>query len=186
METKICPKKNVCSASSLVNFKNIHILKKELKIESKENIQKISNSNVCKKNEIKDINLSLIKFMVNHNKMHLSTKYGHKESEKFLKEKDKAMEKIELNEEIEKNNIENKCSLSENKNNKNLSHLVIFHGTFGKEALKEHHHHHQHHHRHHHHHHHNHSEDKIKNDNRNDNNGDDKAIINKNDISFKC
>ena len=110
--------------------------------------------------------MPLEEFMQSQNKKHLSTNFDHKEVKKFLEEKDKAMQEIIINEdvlksnEIEKNNkkthfINNnneKYLKTKNENNdkqydNKSSHLLIFHGTFGKDQygrIINHHHHHKH------------------------------------------
>ena len=114
--------------------------------------------------------MPLEEFMQSQNKKHLSTNFDHKEVKKFLEEKDKAMQEIIINEdvlksnEIEKNNKkthfinnnnENYLKTKNENNNKQYdnksSHLLIFHGTFGKDQYgriinQGHHHHHHHHH----------------------------------------
>ena len=140
----------------------------------------------------KNLNSSLIQFMENQDKKHLSTNFNHKNAEKFLKEKEKAMEEIifedepmiESNEsnyddkedrskleikdknksvQFKKEKDENKSQYKSNNENNNI---LIFHGTFGEdkvnEIMKEHHHKHSHHHHHHHHHHHYENENKNK------------------------
>ena len=125
--------------------------------------------------------ISLHQFMENQEKKHLSTKFNKKEVDDFLKEKNAAMEEINIDEDIprkidiENNNVNNLENNENNKNNVNniiinsspndnkSSHILIFKGTFGNDEYnrimnqehKHHHHHHDHHHHHHHHHHHN-------------------------------
>ena len=123
--------------------------------------------------------ITLEQFMENQEKKHLSTKFNKKEVDFFLKEKDQAMEEINIDENISNN--KNKVKFAEpSENNENKvnniindnksSHILIFKGTFGKDEYnrinnEEHHHHH--HHRHHHHHHSHQQHD----DNNNENNG---------------
>ncbi len=182
METKIHPYKSNYLSSSDLKFKGLNNLNTEIDSEYKENMEKALNSSPCKKyaesSKQTNIHLSLLNFMENQNKKHLSTKYTHKDVEHFLKEKNKALEEIvidenlsenkDTDENIENNNKSNMCNEKNLKNeekknnqydNKN-SHLLIFHGTFGNDEYekiinqKDHHHHHNHHHHHHHHHHH--------------------------------
>lgn len=146
--------KNYCSSSALSTYKEFNLgsenLPKELCLASE------------KQNNIK---ISLEQFMENQEKKHLSTKFNKREVESFLKDKDAAMEEINIDENIinkdlnnENNNV-NKNSIIINKaqNDNKYSHILIFKGTFGNEQfnkiLNEEHHHHQHHHHHHHHHH---------------------------------
>ena len=146
--------KNYFSSSALSTHKEFNLgtenLPKELCLVSE------------KQNNIK---ISLEQFMENQEKKHLSTKFNKKEVESFLKDKDAAMEEINIDENIfdkdlnnENNNI-NKNSIIINKaqNDNKYSHILIFKGTFGNEQFnkilnEEHHHHHNHHHHHHHHH----------------------------------
>ena len=103
--------------------------------------------------------------MENQEKKHLSTKFNKKEVESFLKDKDAAMEEINIDENIfnkdlnnENNNInKNNIIINKAQNDNKYSHIFIFKGTFGNEQFnkilnEEHHHHHHHHHNHHHHH----------------------------------
>ena len=146
--------KNYFSSSALSTHKEFNLgtenLPKELCLVSE------------KQNNIK---ISLEQFMENQEKKHLSTKFNKKEVESFLKDKDAAMEEINIDENIfnkdlnnENNNI-NKNSIIINKaqNDNKYSHIFIFKGTFGNEQfnkiLNEEHHHHHHHHHHHNHHH---------------------------------
>ena len=182
MKDKFCPKKNNCSSS---NFPKSHknLLHYEIANQYKENLEKNLNSNNTQKyaesqKKIRSFYI-LEKFMQNQDKKHLSTKFAHKDVEKFLKEKDKAMEEIIINEDImninENKELSNEIALAKNDGNEEKGliseneiiknspdtksrHFLIFKGTFGKneyEKLKNenHHHHHQHHHHHHHHHH---------------------------------
>ena len=174
--------KNNCLSSSFLQFKGLNTLQNEIDHEFKENFEKVSNSNPCKKyyESLKQnkIILPLEEFMQNQNKKHLSTNFDHKEVQKFLEEKDKAMQEIIINEDILKsneseknnkkthfiNNNNEKYLKTKNENNNKQydnksSHLLIFHGTFGKDQYgriinQGHHHHHHYHHHHHHHKHH--------------------------------
>jgi len=162
--------KNYFSSSALATYKEFNF--------GTENLPKefclVSN----KQNNIK---ISLEQFMENQEKKHLSTKFNKKEVESFLKDKDAAMEEINIDENISdkkenpnnkinnENNNENKNSIIINKapNDTKSSHILIFKGTFGNEQFKkilneEHHHYHHHHHHHHHHH---------QNNNNHENNG---------------
>ena len=148
--------KNYSSSSALSTYKEFNLglenLPKELCLVSE------------KQNNIK---ISLEQFMENQEKKHLSTKFNKKEVESFLKDKDAALEEINIDENIfnkdlnnENNNI-NKNSIIINKaqNDNKYSHIFIFKGTFGNEQfnkiLNEERHHHHHHHHHHHRQHHN-------------------------------
>jgi len=165
------PIKNNCLSSSYLKYNGLNNLQNEKEEKFKENNEKFSNSSPDKnhyESQKHITNISLEQFMKTQNKKHLTTKFSHKDAEKFLKEKEKAMEKIIIEEDIinssgnEEEKNENKNDINYNKNYKklkqenNTSQFVIFHGTFGKEEIqslnKDHHHHH--HHRHHHHHHH--------------------------------
>ncbi len=179
MEGKKILIKNNCSSSSFLKFKGLDTIQNELVHEFKENIEKVSNSSPCKKNyqslKQNNIILPLEEFMQSQNKKHLTTKFSHKEVIKFLEEKDKAMQEIIINEENNEIENNNKPESINNDNEKYLkyknennadnqfdnksSHILIFHGTFGKDEyqkIMEQNHHHHHHHRHHHHHHHQH------------------------------
>ena len=190
MEDKKKHIRNIYKSSKILNCNGLKNLHKEIQNEFKEDLLGISKSNPSNSKNYSeslgtknDMSLNLKQFMENQNKIRLSTKFGHKYVEQFLKEKDKAMEEIEISEEITKdigsenddikNNLKNneKCNKYENNSN---SHLLIFRGTFGKDEFEKkknedehHHHHHHHHHRHHHHNHH--SETNINEFNKNNN-----------------
>ena len=161
MEDKKHQARNNYSSSTFLNRNNLDGFQ-NVDEEFKENFEKISNSNPCKKysesQKYNNHNLSLEQFMKNQNKKHLTTKFGHKDVAIFLKEKDKALQEIIINEEInESENSENKNDIKDENNSNKSSHNLIFHGTFGKDQYnrimnKEHHHHHHRHHHHHHHH----------------------------------
>ena len=161
--------KNYFSSSALATYK-------EFNLGNKEELPKELCMASDKQNSMR---ITLEQFMENQEKKHLSTKFNKKEVDFFLKEKDQAMEEINIDENISNNkkkikfaepseNIENKVNNIMNDNKS--SHILIFKGTFGKDEYnritnEEHHHHH--HHRHHHHHHsHQHHDD-----NNNENNG---------------
>ena len=162
------PPKNYFSSSALVTFKDSDfrektILPKELCFASE------------KQNHLK---LTLQQFMENQEKKHLSTKFNKKEVASFLKEKDAAMEEINIDENIPKkseyeikyvnkeepdlinnenalNNVNN-IVINQTQNDNKSSHILIFKGTFGKDEInrimnQEHENHHHHHHHHHHH-----------------------------------
>jgi len=151
--------KNHCLSSNFNKYNVLDSLQNQKKEKNKENGDKISNLSPFQKypgSQKHTINLSLEQFIQNQNKMHLTTKFSHKEVKKFLKEKDKAMEKIIIEEDIISNsgNEEKNKDNNINKNNKNkTSHIVIFNGTFGEDEYQKiinngHHHHHHHHHHH--------------------------------------
>ena len=187
MEDKKHPLRNNCISSKILQCNGLSNLHKEMQKEFKNEVEEIPSSNPSKKYteslSTNNINLCLKQFMENQNKKQLSTKFGHKYVEHFLKEKDEAMQEIIVNEEIKENseieNDDNKNGLKNNngrcsKCDNNTSHLLIFHGTFGVDEYNKkingehHHHHHHHHHRHHHHHnHHSQNEDLSKNNNNN-------------------
>ena len=159
--------KNYFSSSALATYK-------EFNLGNKEELPKELCMASDKQNNMR---ITLEQFMENQEKKNLSTKFNKKEVDSFLKEKDQAMEEINIDENISNNkkkfaepseNIENKVNNIMNDNKS--SHILIFKGTFGKDEYnrinnEEHHHHH--HHRHHHHHHsHQHHDD-----NNNENNG---------------
>ena len=121
------PQKNYFSSSALSTHKEFNLdtenLPKELCLVSE------------KQNNIK---ISLEQFMENQEKKHLSTKFNKKEVESFLKDKDAALEEINIDEIIfnkdlnnENNNI-NKNSIIINKaqNDNKYSNIFIFTGTF--------------------------------------------------------
>ena len=150
--------KNHCLSSNFNKYNVLDSLQNQKKEKNKENGDKISNLSPFQKypgSQKHTINLSLEQFIQNQNKMHLTTKFSHKDK-KFLKEKDKAMEKIIIEEDIISNsgNEEKNKDNNINKNNKNkTSHIVIFNGTFGEDEYQKiinngHHHHHHHHHHH--------------------------------------
>ena len=188
MEDKKHPAKNNYSSSSFLKRNNLNSFQNENNNEFKENLEKISNSNPCEKysesQKQNNITLSLEQFMENQNKKHLTTKFSHKDVEIFLKEKDKAMEEIIINEEINNENEKNENKNDTKNNNKNSnksSQNLIFHGTFGKDEYdrimnKEHHHHR---HRHHHHHH----KNNLENDSSKKTKEDKNKIVN---IPLKC
>ena len=178
MIEKIRPIKNNCSSSSFLKYREFYGIHGEMNGHHKNKNEKNSNSNQSRKysksHKHNNINLSLIKFMENQDKKHLTTLFSHKEVEKFLKEKDKAMEKIVIEDDLinnKENTISKEANITKDNNEKSVkfnidinniqndnksSHLVIFHGTFGKDeydrlintANPEHHHHHHHHHHH--------------------------------------
>jgi hypothetical protein len=178
MIEKIRPIKNTCCSSSFLKYKEFYGIHGDMSGHHKND--KISNQNQSRKysKSHKHINrnLSLIKFMENQDKKHLTTHFSHKEVEKFLKEKDKAMEKIIIEDDLinnKENTIAKETNIAKDNNEKSVkfnndinniqgdnksSHIVIFHGTFGKDeynrvvntAKPENHHHHHHHHKHHH------------------------------------
>lgn len=198
------PIKNNCLSSGFLQFKGLYnIHDEDINGESKGNKESAINSNQPKQfsdtHIQKNINMSLIQFMENQDKKHLSTNFNHKDAKKFLKEKDKAMEKIifedesldendktdnEEKEDRNKSNIKDKNESfnfnkenDENKNNnKNENNnILIFHGTFGEDKVNEilnrgqHHQHHRHSHHHHHHHHHHQDNHKLESQNGNEN-----------------
>ena len=150
------PQKNYFSSSALSTYKEFNL--------GKENLPKELCLVSEKQNNIK---LSLEQFMENQEKKHLSTKFNKKEVESFLKDKDAAMEEINIDENIfdkdlnnEHNNInKNNIIINKAQNDNKYSHILIFKGTFGNEQfnkiLNEERHHHHHHHHHHHQHHNN-------------------------------
>ena len=184
-------------------YKSGHLSSNLLKlaiINSKKNLKKNKDIECCKnctENEFnesnfkkakkfaesvkhKAINMPLIQFMENQNRKKLSTKFSDKDAEKFLNEKDKAMEEIIIDENIlmdntDNNNCTNITNNNSNHNNKSkhnnksnhhddkTSKLLVFRGTFGEdkigefikqEQIKNHLHRHRHHNHHHHHRHH--------------------------------
>lgn len=155
-------------SSSFLDFNGLKSLKYDINEDSNENTDTVTNSSPTKnysrstKNN-KVNNLSLVKFMENQNKKRLTTNFSHKDVVIFLKEKDKAMAKIIIEEEMVKNKESNEKNEKEESNNvkddeEKNENKIEFHGTFGKEdceKIKKHHHHHNHSHHHHHHHHHN-------------------------------
>ena len=177
--------KNNCLSSGFLKFKGLYNIHDGINGECKENKVIDKNSAQSKqfseKHKHKNLNSSLIQFMENQDKKHLSTNFNHKNAEKFLKEKEKAMEEIIFEDEpmIENNEsnyddkedrskfkIEDKNKSQYNSNNENNT-ILIFHGTFGEDKVNEimkaqHHHKHSHHHHHHHHHHHYENENKSK------------------------
>ena len=185
--------KNNCLSSGFLKFKGLYNIHNGINGEHKENKDIDNNSAQSKQlSEIhkhKNLNSSLIQFMENQDKKHLSTNFNHKNAEKFLKEKEKAMEEIIFEDEptIEDNesnyddkedkiedknkSVQFKKEKDENKSQYNSSNennnILIFHGTFGEDKVNEimkaqHHHKHSHHHHHHHHHHHYENENKSK------------------------
>ena len=180
--------KNNCLSSGFLKFKGLYNIHDGINGEHKENKDIDNNSAQSKQlsemHKHKNLNSSLIQFMENQDKKHLSTNFNHKNAEKFLKEKEKAMEEIIFEDEpmiennesnyddkedknksvqFKKEKDENKSQYKSNNENNNI---LIFHGTFGEdkvnEIMKEHHHKHSHHHHHHHHHHHYENENKSK------------------------
>ena len=158
--------KNYFSSSALATYK-------EFNLGNKEELPKELCMASDKQNSMR---ITLEQFMENQEKKHLSTKFNKKEVDFFLKEKDQAMEEINIDENISNNKKKVKfAEPSENKvnniiNDGKSSHILIFKGTFGKDEYnrinnEEHHHHH---HRHHHHHHLSHQHH---DDNNNENNG---------------
>ena len=203
------PIKNNCLSSGFLKFKGLYKFHDGVNGEIKEGKDMDKNSNQAKQlSETKlqkNISSSLIQFMENQDKKHLSTYFNHKDVQKFLKEKEKAMEEIiiedDLMDEKNENGNEDKDDKSKPKikdKNKSLefqkendeykrkninsnenSNILIFHGTFGEdkcnEIMKT-----QHHHRHsHHHHHHHHHPDNQKTENLNENED-------KRKLAFKC
>lgn len=202
------PIKNNCLSSGFLKFKGLYNIHGDTNGEFKENNESAINSNKQKQlletHVEKNINLSLIQFMENQDKKHLSTNFNHNEVKKFLKEKDKAMEKIVIEDEsIDENDktdheekgdrakskmedrkgcvkFNKKNNENKNNNKKESNNILIFHGTFGEDKFNEitninHHHHHSHHHHHHHHHH----QDNHKLENQNENE-------HKNNLAFEC
>ena len=201
--------KNNCLSSGFLQFKGLYKIHDD-DTNGKLNGNKESgiNSNQPKlfseTHLQKNINISLIQFMENQDKKHLSTNFNHNEVKKFLKEKDKAMEKIVIedesldendktdNEEKEERNsskakdrnksfkFDKEINANKNNNKKENNNILIFHGTFGEDKFNEitnmgHHHGHSHHHHHHHHHH----QDNHKSQSQNENE-------NKSNLSFEC
>ena len=196
-ESSDSPIKNNCLSSGFLKFKGLYNIHNGINGEHKENKDIDNNSaqskQLSEKHKHKNLNSSsLIQFMENQDKKHLSTNFNHKNAEKFLKEKEKAMEEIIFEDEpmignnennnddkedrskleikdknksvqFKKEKDENKSQYKSNNENNNI---LIFHGTFGEdkvnEIMKEHHHKHSHHHHHHHHHHHYENENKNK------------------------
>lgn len=154
--------KNNCLSSNFFNYNDLNTLPKRNAKSSIENDEKASNSNPSKINSKSQnhIKSSLSLFMQKQNQKHLTTNFSHKDVDKFLKEKDKAMEEIILEEDnISNNQNKNDINTNEDENkNQVFSRQVKFHGTFGKDEYQKNrknvHHHHHHHHPHHHHHHH--------------------------------
>ena len=159
--------KNYFSSSALATYK-------EFNLGNKEELPKELCMASDKQNNMR---ITLEQFMENQEKKNLSTKFNKKEVDSFLKEKDQAMEEINIDENISNNkkkfaepseNIENKVNNIMNDNKS--SHILIFKGTFGKDEYnrinnEEHRHHH------HHHHHHHHRSHQHHDDNNNENNG---------------
>ncbi len=165
--------KNNCSSSSFLDFNGLKSLKFDINEDSNENTDTVTNSSPSKnysrstKNK-KVSNLSLAKFMENQNKKRLTTNFAHKDVVIFLKEKDKAMEKIIIEDEMiksketnEKNDEEENNNVNDEEENNNVDDVeennkknIEFRGTFGKEDCEKNQKHHHHHHNHHHHHHH--------------------------------
>ena len=93
------PIKNNSLSSSFLQCKGLNMLQNKRHKQLKEDDdEKVSNSSPTKNHsesqKNNNIKLSLEQFMENQNKKHLTTKFTHKDAEKFLKEKDKAMEEI--------------------------------------------------------------------------------------------
>ncbi len=112
-------KKN-CSSSNFLNFKGFNNIHDEINGEGKESNS--GKSKICSKSiKNNNVKLSLIQFMENQNKKHLSTKFAHKDVEVFLKEKDKAMEEIIMDEDVIIKDIDEiiKNSIKNNINNDN-------------------------------------------------------------------
>ena len=190
-ENKAHPARNNYLSSSELKYKRLDNIHDKFK----ENFGKIYDLNQPKKyaesHHHHNTNLSLVKFMEEQNKKHLSTNFDHKNVEKFLNEKDKAMEEIIIDEDSEKtresgndkdndkdNSKEKNCNEKlvkfheetnkKTKNDNNNNNIFIFHGTFGKDEYdriknNEHHHHH-----HKHHHHHNHNDSQNHNSDKNE------------------
>ena len=157
--------KNYFSSSALATYK-------EFNLGNKEELPKELCMASDKQNNMR---ITLEQFMENQEKKHLSTKFNKKEVDFFLKEKDQAMEEINIDENISNNKKKIKfAEPSENKvnniiNDNKSSHILIFKGTFGKDEYnrinnEEHRHHH-------HHHHHHHQSHQHHDDNNNENNG---------------
>ena len=162
--------KNYFSSSAVLTFKGLDLGER-----------KVLPRALCLASEKQNnTKLTLLQFMENQEKKHLSTEFNKKEVDAFLKEKDAAMEEINMDEDIpkrketEKKNADdeenNRTNKENNLNNVNSiiinqtqsdnksSHILIFKGTFGKDEYNrlvneehKHHHHHHHHHQHHHH-----------------------------------
>lgn len=191
-ESSDSPIKNNCLSSDLLKFKGLYNIHDGINGQFKENknIDKDSTqyNQLSETHFQKNLSSSLIQFMENQDKKHLSTNFNHQNVKKFLEEKEKAMEKIifedePLDEKKEKYNEDKKLKVkdksksvkfkkemdekkiqndSKNENNN----ILIFHGTFGQDKFDEimktpHHHRHSHHHHHHHHHHENENKSKF-------------------------
>ena len=113
--------KNNCSSSSFLDFNGLKSLKFDINEDSNENTDTVTNSSPSKnysrstKNK-KVSNLSLAKFMENQNKKRLTTNFAHKDVVIFLKEKDKAMEKIIIEDEMIKSKETNEKNDEEENN----------------------------------------------------------------------
>jgi hypothetical protein len=202
-ESSDSPIKNNCLSSDLLKFKGLYNIHDGINGQFKEN--KNIDKNSTQYNQLsethlqKNLSSSLIQFMENQDKKHLSTNFNHQNVKKFLEEKEKAMEKIifedesldendktdnEEKEDRNKSNIKDKNESfnfnkenDENKNNnkKENNNILIFHGTFGEDKVNEilnrdqHHQHHRHSHHHHHHHHHHQDDHKLESQNGNEN-----------------
>lgn len=187
-ESSFRPIKKNCVSSGFLKFKGLYNDHDEINNKYKENKDIDKNSSQTKQlSEAqlqKNISISLIQFMENQDKKHLTTNFNHKDIKKFLKEKEKAMEEIIIEDESKDDENENdneekedrselkikdksksvkfKKEKDENINNNNSknenNNILIFHGTFGEdkynEIVKAQHRHRHSHHHHHHHHHH--------------------------------
>lgn len=187
-ESSDCSNKNNYLSSNFLKFKGLYNSPERINGALKENKDTDNNSNQSKQlSETqlrKNISLSLNKFMENQDKKHLSTNFNHKDVKKFLKEKEKAMEEIIIEDEsIDDENLndneekedrskpkvkdknksvnfkeeKNQNKSKDNSSNEN-NNILIFHGTFGEdkfnEIVKAQNLHKHSHHHHHHHHHH--------------------------------
>ena len=193
-ESSDSPIKNNCLSSDLLKFKGLYNIHDGINGQFKEN--KNIDKNSTQYNQLsethlqKNLSSSLIQFMENQDKKHLSTNFNHQNVKKFLEEKEKAMEKIIFEDEprdeknendnedkklkvkdksksvkFKKEKDEKKIKIQNDSKNEN-NNILIFHGTFGEEKFDEimkapHHHRHSHHHHHHHHHHENENKSKF-------------------------
>ena len=143
-----------CFSSHFLNYKG-PIIQEEDDSEFKENLDKNLKEKFSDKGKIYNINLSMEKFMENQNKKQILSNLTQKDVENFLKEKELAMQKIIINEDLITNNTSEEYNDEKEKDNqtdKKPCNFLVFHGTFGKNECQKimnqrHHHHHHHHHK---------------------------------------
>ena len=105
----------------MLNFSGLESIRdereNELKVKAESNSDSTSSKIETQKNE--NTNSSIEQFIKNQSMKHLSTKFSHKDIVDFLKEKDKAMQKIKINEDIDTTN-EDEEEEEENQNDKQI------------------------------------------------------------------